>query len=604
MGRYVTIRLPGPDRTLNLREVVVYAPSPSPPAPPLPPPHPPGLGPTPPPSPPPLPPLPPPSPFPPPPPPLVVYTNVKTYSEAKSYCVAQGMRLASIHSSAQNAAIQAAASGLSSVWVGGTDSASEGVWVWEDGITFSVGDRALGGAIVRWKGGEPNNWGNEDCLSFSVSDGKWNDGGCWYSLPFVCEIASPPPPPACVLADVGTSGSNSKSITVALGGRTCPSVVTKSNWLSGDTYHDSFGVSTSGNTVTTQRTDSSGSWGMHLRFECCFAYVYSCTGSNYWRYNRPVQDDFTIRFEVQTTYSCGSTSSGWWMGCGLVDSEAPNVVDDFGISMGAGRIMFGIRSTTITTSSTYNDGVWHEVVGSRTRSTGVFKLWVDGVLIGTQTSTTASLTSAAYTDVCRLQTGVDYWTGSLRGLKIWDSVVEAFPSPPPLPPPAPPPWPPGLGPIPPPSPPPGPPPSPPPPSPPPLPPPSPPPPSPPPLPPPSPPPPSPPPSPPFATLSPVFAQMAEVTLDGATCLYQTEGQAADIPIGSDPFTIEAWIKPDVSRNWHDVVSWGTQNYGGRINAYAIAATRMPCHNLQSGSNLFRGLTHRGLIAVSLAGCRY
>ena len=119
---------------------------------------------------------------------------------------------------------------------------------------------------------------------------------------------------------------------------------------------------------------------------------------------------------------------------------------------------------------------------------------------------------------------------------------------------------------PPPSPPPRPPPSPPPPSPPPLPPPSPPLPLPPPSPPPLPPPPSPPPSPPFATLNPVFAQMAEVTLSGSACLYQTEGQAADLPLGSDPFTIEAWIKPDVSKSQHDIVSWGTTGYRSRINA--------------------------------------
>ena len=133
-----------------------------------------------------------------------------------------------------------------------------------------------------------------------------------------------------------------------------------------------------------------------------------------------------------------------------------------------------------------------------------------------------------------------FFVGSIRGLRIWDSWVNiaghvAFPSPPP---PSPPPLPP---PLPPPAPPPEPPPTPPPPSPPP--------PSPPP---PLPPPPSPPPPyPPFSAVMPIVTLMNEMTLNGASCLHSSVSMSVRLPTGSSPFTVSAWIKPAPSSSPDD-----------------------------------------------------
>ena len=97
-----------------------------------------------------------PSPPTPPPPTYAVDQTLRTYSQAQAHCTAFGGALVSIHSSAQNTAVRDAATaavGSLSVWIGGTDSANEGTWVWEDGSTF---------AYTSWNPGEPNNVGNRE----------------------------------------------------------------------------------------------------------------------------------------------------------------------------------------------------------------------------------------------------------------------------------------------------------------------------------------------------------------------------------------------------------------------------------------------------------
>ena len=54
-------------------------------------------------------------------------------------------------------------------WIGFTDEAIEGEWVWVTGeeVTFT-----------QWAGGEPNNMGEEDCGQRYVGVGDWNDASC------------------------------------------------------------------------------------------------------------------------------------------------------------------------------------------------------------------------------------------------------------------------------------------------------------------------------------------------------------------------------------------------------------------------------------------
>jgi hypothetical protein len=52
-------------------------------------------------------------------------------------------------------------------------------------------------------------------------------------------------------------------------GLVCPAAVSMTNWLTSDTYGDTFDVQVDGDTITVARTDSPGtSWGMELGFRC------------------------------------------------------------------------------------------------------------------------------------------------------------------------------------------------------------------------------------------------------------------------------------------------------------------------------------------------
>ena len=65
-------------------------------------------------------------------------------------------------------------------WVGITDDATEGVWVYLNGTTAEEDD-------LLWARGEPNNSGNnEDCADIQENH-YLNDGGCDEELQAICQ---------------------------------------------------------------------------------------------------------------------------------------------------------------------------------------------------------------------------------------------------------------------------------------------------------------------------------------------------------------------------------------------------------------------------------
>ncbi len=100
--------------------------------------------------------------------------------------------------------------------------------------------------------------------------------------------------------------------------------------------------------------------------------------------------DFTLEFWVRGAradnragaISCGSNIN-WIRGNIVVDRDRYDQGRAFGISLGAGRVAFGVRSSgdrTICGSSDVLDGQWHHVAVQRRRSDGWQWIYVDGVL--------------------------------------------------------------------------------------------------------------------------------------------------------------------------------------------------------------------------------
>jgi hypothetical protein len=87
--------------------------------------------------------------------------------------------LVTIADPAENVVV-AALAGDRSVWIGASDLALEGVFVWITGEPF---------AYTNWGAGEPNNAsGAEDCVELQGHrGGAWNDYRCWRGQAYVCE---------------------------------------------------------------------------------------------------------------------------------------------------------------------------------------------------------------------------------------------------------------------------------------------------------------------------------------------------------------------------------------------------------------------------------
>jgi tetratricopeptide (TPR) repeat protein len=117
---------------------------------------------------------------------LYLYVDsARTWHEARNYCALQGGYLATIQTATENEFIYQLTGGNSSVWLGATDEAEEGVWSWVTGEPWTY---------KNWAEGEPNNANEEDVrgenyMSFLWPEAPsyWNDVPAGSAQPFVCE---------------------------------------------------------------------------------------------------------------------------------------------------------------------------------------------------------------------------------------------------------------------------------------------------------------------------------------------------------------------------------------------------------------------------------
>ena len=110
-----------------------------------------------------------------------------TFAAARTTCQSFGGDLVTIDDMAENDFIVAEPTppsmGVGGFWIGLSDSAVEGTFVWTDGSapTFTA-----------WNMGEPNDGGGvEDCGEMSTTNGGWNDVACDMARAFICEAAPP-----------------------------------------------------------------------------------------------------------------------------------------------------------------------------------------------------------------------------------------------------------------------------------------------------------------------------------------------------------------------------------------------------------------------------
>ena len=118
-----------------------------------------------------------------------------TWTGAQSACASLGGHLAFIDSADESlliGQIAPATTGLQDIWVGGTDTPTEGTWRWlasgpiyyQDGVSLE---------FTNWREGEPNNANGENCMIIEGDDvdpaggPHWDDRPCDVTYPYMCE---------------------------------------------------------------------------------------------------------------------------------------------------------------------------------------------------------------------------------------------------------------------------------------------------------------------------------------------------------------------------------------------------------------------------------
>lgn len=141
---------------------------------------------------------------------------------------------------------------------------------------------------------------------------------------------------------------------------------------------------------------------------------------------RPVQDDFSLCCWFKSTQNAG-TADQWYNGRGLVDCEVGSVVNDYGLSLGAGKLMFGTGNPdrTAVSSATYNSNTWTYAVGTRIKASGSLSLYVNGILDAVTSGGSQSLTSPTTMTIGSINGGIRFFAGSIAAVQIYNRVLTA-----------------------------------------------------------------------------------------------------------------------------------------------------------------------------------
>jgi hypothetical protein len=138
---------------------------------------------------------------------------------------------------------------------------------------------------------------------------------------------------------------------------------------------------------------------------------------------RLVTNDFTIQFWIKTTQLAGAEQS-WTDGMGLIDATAPGA-PSFGISLGNGRVLFGLRGADISEitirSEPIADDQWHHISARRIQESGEITLFIDGLPVAYGFAPTNSIDAASVLTVGSLSDGSQFFIGTIDQVKTWNT---------------------------------------------------------------------------------------------------------------------------------------------------------------------------------------
>ena len=138
---------------------------------------------------------------------------------------------------------------------------------------------------------------------------------------------------------------------------------------------------------------------------------------------------FSIACWVKTS-TANYGSGQWYNGKAIIDGRVPTTTNDFGTSVLAGKYAFGVGNpnTTISSTVSINNGVWHHVAATRDSTTGQMRVYVDGVLSNSAaTGPTGAKTAPSLLRIGgKLSGGSSYFlNGQIDDARLYDYVLSA-----------------------------------------------------------------------------------------------------------------------------------------------------------------------------------
>jgi len=112
-----------------------------------------------------------------------------SWDQARLACDALGYHLVQIETDAENTWVKDLAGGSGDWWIGLSDSATEGTFLWLDGSEACASGKNNGPPYCHWRGSRPNGGTGENCIMMEAGrgSGEWNDVPCGFILPYICE---------------------------------------------------------------------------------------------------------------------------------------------------------------------------------------------------------------------------------------------------------------------------------------------------------------------------------------------------------------------------------------------------------------------------------
>jgi hypothetical protein len=253
---------------------------------------------------------------------------------------------------------------------------------------------------------QPNtNYAGPDGFTFSVSDGGR------YSTNTV------------TISVVGLPGISNTTATVAATGSVTLNATGYPDY--GDTtFYVKYGTTTNYGSMSVLWTLAAGS-GTNLLasiLETNQGAALSLNGVNqYLKVPATISNDFTIEFWMLYPRLTSVVEGQWYQGLGLVDGYVPGKTNDFGLSIGNGKVLFGVGGPDTTIASRQLlDGNWHHVAATRVQTNGAMTLYIDGVLAASTNGSTATLNDATNLMIGCLQTLSNFFAGSLDEVRLWN----------------------------------------------------------------------------------------------------------------------------------------------------------------------------------------